>query len=255
MKLHYRELGQGKPLMILHGLFGTLDNWQSMAKRFAEHYHVYLVDMRNHGRSGHSHDFDYNLMAEDLLEFVNDHQLEQPYVIGHSMGGKAAMKFALQNPDKVGKLIVVDISPKAYPVHHDQIIKGLQAVDLASLENRQQADEQLARYVAEDDVRLFLLKNLYRTEDGGFGWRVNLKAIDENIDLIGAAIESDTPFRNPALFIRGAKSKYIKLEDQYEYIEHLFPNVEIETIQNAGHWVHAEAPDALYELVVKFLEQ
>ncbi|MDX5345644.1 MAG: alpha/beta fold hydrolase, partial [Hymenobacteraceae bacterium] len=214
-----------------------------------------LVDMRNHGRSGHSHDFDYNLMAEDLLEFVNDHQLEQPYVIGHSMGGKAAMKFALQNPDKVGKLIVVDISPKAYPVHHDQIIKGLQAVDLASLENRQQADEQLARYVAEDDVRLFLLKNLYRTEDGGFGWRVNLKAIDENIDLIGAAIESDTPFRNPALFIRGAKSKYIKLEDQYEYIEHLFPNVEIETIQNAGHWVHAEAPDALYELVVKFLEQ
>lgn len=239
--------------MILHGLFGTSDNWQTLARRFAEHYHVFLVDMRNHGRSGHSHEFNYELMAEDLLEFVEDHSLKQPAIIGHSMGGKAAMKFALQHPDKLGKLVVVDISPRAYPVHHDEIIAGLKSIDLENLQNRQQADEQLARYVPEADVRLFLLKNLYRTESGGFGWRVNLKAVDENIERIGGAIESDTPFTNPALFIRGGKSRYIRPEDQYEYIEHLFPNVEIETIPDAGHWVHAEAPDRLFDITMNFL--
>lgn len=253
MKLHFRTLGEGQPFVIMHGLFGTSDNWQTLGKRFSETHKVYLVDMRNHGRTDHSHEFDYQLMADDIKEFVAAENLENPIIMGHSMGGKAAMNFALQNPGKLSKLIVVDIAPKAYPVHHDQIIEGLKSVDLASLQSRNEADEQLKAYIEEPDVRMFLMKNLFRKEDNTFAWRVNLKAVDENIDKMGAAITSDAPFTKPTLFVRGGKSKYIKPEDEFNVICHLFPNVEIETIEEAGHWVHAEAPDRFYDIVMNFL--
>ena len=253
MKLHFRTLGEGQPFVIMHGLFGTSDNWQTLGRRFSETHKVYLVDMRNHGRTDHSHEFDYQLMADDIKEFVTTENLQNPIIMGHSMGGKAAMNFALQNPDLLERLIVVDIAPKAYPVHHDQIIEGLKSVDLANLKSRNDADEQLKPYIPEQDVRMFLMKNLYRKEDNTFAWRVNLKAVDENIEKMGAAITSGSPFTKPTLFVRGGKSRYIKPEDEFDTICHLFPNVEIETIEEAGHWVHAEAPDRFYDIVMNFL--
>ncbi len=253
MKLHFRTIGEGQPFVIMHGLFGTSDNWQTLGRRFSETHKVYLVDLRNHGRTDHSHEFDYQLMADDIKEFVESENLQNPIIMGHSMGGKAAMNFALQNPDKLERLIVVDIAPKAYPVHHEQIIEGLKSIDLASIQSRNDADEQLKPYIPEPDVRMFLMKNLYRKEDNTFAWRVNLKAIDENIEKMGEAIHSNSPFLKPTLFVRGGKSKYIKPEDEFNSICHLFPNVEIETIENAGHWVHAEAPDRFYEIVMNFL--
>ena len=254
MKLHFRTLGEGLPLVILHGLFGTSDNWQTLGRRFSENYKVYLVDMRNHGRTEHSHEFDYQLMADDIKELIQSENLQNPIVMGHSMGGKAAMNFALQNPELLCKLIVVDIAPKAYPPHHDEIIAGLKSIDLANLKSRNDADEQLKAYVLEADTRLFLLKNLYRKEDNTFAWRVNIPAVEKNIDKIGGEITSDAPFTKPTLFIRGGRSRYIKPEDNTS-ISSLFPDSEIESIEEAGHWVHAEAPEKFYEIVMRFLNQ
>ncbi|MBB6612895.1 alpha/beta fold hydrolase [Pontibacter sp. Tf4] len=253
MKLHYKEMGHGQPLLILHGLFGTLDNWQTLAKRFAEHYNVFLVDLRNHGRSPHSEEHDYDAMAEDVLRLVDELQIPTPAIMGHSMGGKVAMNYALKYPTRITKLIVVDIAPKAYPPHHDEIIDALQSVDLASVTSRGEVDAQLAKQIQEEDVRLFLMKNLYRKEDNTFGWRMNLDAIERNYAMVAEAITSDVPFKKHTLFIKGGRSRYIKPEDIYDSIERLFTLVEVETIPNAGHWVHAEAPDQVYELVTTFL--
>ncbi|MBD1398604.1 alpha/beta fold hydrolase [Pontibacter sp. JH31] len=254
MKLHYKEMGHGQPLLILHGLFGTLDNWQTLAKRLAEHYNVFLVDLRNHGRSPHSEQHDYDAMAEDVLRLVDDLQIPTPAIMGHSMGGKVAMNYALKYPTRLTKLIVVDIAPKAYPPHHDEIIDALQSVDINSVTSRGDVDKQLAKTISQDEVRLFLMKNLYRKEDNTFGWRMNLDAIEKNYEKIAAPITSDTPFKKHTLFIKGGRSRYILPEDIYTCIEHLFTLVEVETIPNAGHWVHAEAPDEVYDLVTRFLE-
>jgi esterase len=253
MKLHYKEMGHGQPLLILHGLFGTLDNWQTLAKRLAEHYNIFLVDLRNHGRSPHSDEHDYELMADDVRELIEDLQIATPAIMGHSMGGKVAMKYALKYPTHITKLIVVDIAPKAYPPHHDDIIDALRAVDLSKAKSRGDIDDQLSASIKDEGVRLFLAKNIYRKEDNSFAWRMNLEAIDKNYEHIAAAVTSDIPFKKDALFIKGGKSRYITQEDQYTSIEHLFTQVEIETIPEAGHWVHAEAPDKVYDLVTTFL--
>ncbi|PRY06036.1 pimeloyl-ACP methyl ester carboxylesterase [Pontibacter ummariensis] len=254
MKLHYKEMGHGQPLLILHGLFGTLDNWQTLAKRFAEHYNVFLVDLRNHGRSPHSEQHDYDAMAADVLELVEELRIPTPAIMGHSMGGKVAMTYALRYPTRITKLIVVDIAPKAYPPHHDDIIEALQSVDLRTATSRSDIDAQLAKTIKVPDVRLFLMKNIYRKEDNSFGWRMNLEAIEQNYEKIAAAVTSDVPFKKSTLFIRGGRSNYIQPEDLYSSIEHLFTLVEIETIPEAGHWVHAQAPDKVYDLVTNFLE-
>ncbi|QCR24286.1 alpha/beta fold hydrolase [Pontibacter sp. SGAir0037] len=254
MKLHYKEMGHGKPLLILHGLFGTLDNWQTLAKRLAENYNVFLVDLRNHGRSPHSDVHNYDAMAADVLELIDDLQISTPAIMGHSMGGKAAMHFALTYPTRLTKLIVVDIAPKAYPPHHDEILDALKSVDIATVTSRNEVDEQLAKYIPQPDVRLFLMKNLYRKEEGGFGWRMNLEALDKNYDNVSAAITSDIPFKKDTLFIKGGRSGYIKQDDIFGSIPHLFTQVEVETIPEAGHWVHAQAPDQVYDLVTTFLE-
>lgn len=254
MKLHYKEMGHGQPLLILHGLFGTLDNWQTLAKRFAEHYNVFLVDLRNHGRSPHSEQHDYDAMADDVLRLVDELQIPTPAIMGHSMGGKVAMNYALKYPTRITKLIVVDIAPKAYPPHHDEIIDALQSVDLSTVTSRSDVDVQLAKTIKEDEVRMFLMKNLYRKEDNTFGWRMNLDVIDKSYENVAAEITSDVPFKKSTLFIKGGRSRYIKPEDVYGSIERLFTQVEVETIPEAGHWVHAEAPDKVYELVTRFLE-
>lgn len=254
MKLHYKEMGHGQPLLILHGLFGTLDNWQTLAKRLAEHYNVFLVDLRNHGRSPHSDQHDYDVMAEDVLRLVDELQIPTPAIMGHSMGGKVAMNYALKYPTRLTKLIVVDIAPKAYPPHHDEIIDALQSVDLSTVTSRGDVDAQLAKSIKEESVRLFLMKNLYRKEDNTFGWRMNLDTIEQNYENVAAAITSDIPFKKSTLFIKGGRSRYILPEDVYSSIEHLFTLVQVETIPDAGHWVHAEAPDQVYDLVTRFLE-
>lgn len=253
MKLYYRKAGAGQPLIILHGLFGSSDNWYSLAKVFAESFEVYLVDQRNHGQSPQSDEFNYAAMAEDLLEFIQDHQIEKPVILGHSMGGKTAMNFAVKYPDNLSKLIVVDIAPKAYPVHHDHILQGLQAIELSTLTSRTDADTILSKHVPEPDVRQFLLKNLYRTPENKFAWRVNLKAVDNHIEEIGAGMQYEGIYTGTTLFIKGARSNYFATGDE-EQIRTLFPNVKIVTL-DTGHWVQAEKPKEFAETVLAFLNQ
>ncbi|GGK75359.1 alpha/beta fold hydrolase [Rufibacter glacialis] len=254
MELNYKLLGEGQPLLILHGLFGTLDNWQTLGREFSKTYQVYLIDLRNHGRSPHSEEFSYQLMTDDILEFIEQHQLQAPMIIGHSMGGKVAMNFALQHPDQLSKLLVADIAPKYYPPHHDDILEGFRSIDLASIQNRQEADDQLAVKVSDYGTRQFLLKNLYRQEDNSFGWRLNLDAIERNLDQVLSDIVSETPFTKPTLFLRGSNSRYIKPEQDLPQIQALFPQATIQTIENAGHWLHAEQPQEFYRLAMEFLQ-
>ncbi|MEP2773149.1 MAG: alpha/beta fold hydrolase [Fulvivirga sp.] len=252
MKLNYKTMGEGKPLIILHGLFGSLDNWLSIAKELTDTYQIFLVDQRNHGMSPHNDEFNYGVMAEDLKEFIKEHNIDRPYILGHSMGGKTAMKFALQNGDLWDKLIVVDISPKAYPVHHDVILEGLSAIDVDALKSRGEADKKLAEYVSDFGTRQFLLKNLNRKKSGGFEWKINLPVIKENIEIIGEGMEEQLAIEKDVLFIRGEKSDYINNDDVILITQH-FPNAKLETVKNAGHWVHAEQPEALLDLVKNFL--
>jgi esterase len=250
MKLFFRESGQGQPLIILHGLFGSSDNWFSHAKTFAPFFKVYLVDQRNHGQSPHSDEFDYKVLTEDLEEFLTEHSIDQPVILGHSMGGKTAMNFAVKNPDKLSKLVVVDIVPKYYPVHHDQILEGLEAIDLKILQSRNEADKLLSKYVPEPDVRQFLLKNLSRTENG-FEWKINIAGIEKNIELIGSELQYPGTFNGPSLFIKGAKSNYYVPGDEESIIK-IFPKADIRTI-NTGHWVQAENPQEFSRMVLTFL--
>jgi esterase len=250
MKLFYRESGEGDPLIILHGLFGSSDNWFSHAKTFAQYFKVYLVDQRNHGQSPHSSDFNYKTLTVDLEDFLNEHSITQPIIIGHSMGGKAAMNFAVKNPDKLKSLIVVDIVPKSYPVHHDHILEGLKSIDLKSIQNRVEADKQLAQQVEEPGVRQFLLKNLSRSENG-FEWKINLSGIEENIEVIGEGMQYPGSFNGPTLFVKGARSNYYKPGDE-DAIRKIFPRVEFQTL-DTGHWVQAEKPKEFADAVLKFL--
>ncbi|HOX83019.1 MAG TPA: alpha/beta fold hydrolase [Chryseolinea sp.] len=253
MKLHFREYGEGQPIIILHGLFGSSDNWLTQAKLFAPHYKVYTIDQRNHGLSPHSDDFDYRFMADDLLEFVQDHQLKDPIVIGHSMGGKTAMNFAIAHPDKLSKLIVVDIAPRAYNLEHYTIAEGLKAIDLTALSSRNDADVALSKYVEEADVRQFLLKNLQRKTEGGFSWKINLKVITAKLSNVGVDLHYKGVFEGPTLFIRGQRSNYVKDTD-WKHITEVFPSATLETME-AGHWVQAEKPQEFVEVVSKWLSK
>lgn len=251
MKLFFRELGQGSPLIILHGLFGSSDNWYSLSKIFAEKYKVYVIDQRNHGQSPHSSSHDYLALTDDLNEFIEDHQIEKPIIIGHSMGGKTAMNFAVRFPEKLSKLIIVDITPKAYPVHHDSILEGLNAIHLNQLESRGQADEILSRYVPESPVRQFLLKNLARDSNQGFEWRINIPVLEEHIEDMGVALQYEGKFDGPTLFIVGTKSNYFVAGDDV-MIKSFFSKAKIVTL-NTGHWVQAENPKEFMETVFNFV--
>jgi esterase len=253
MKLFYRVSGSGPPLIVLHGLFGSSDNWFTHAKTLAQHHQVWLVDQRNHGQSFHDPQFDYRSLTEDLEAFVREHQIENPFLLGHSMGGKTAMNYALKYPDRVRGLVVVDIMPKNYPVHHDHILDGLQAVDLAALSSRSEADQVLARFIEEVDVRQFLLKNLARDVEGKFYWKVNLAAIDANIESIGAGLVYEGVYNGPTLFVNGARSTYYRVGDE-QRANQLFPHAEWVTL-DAGHWVQAERPREFADVVLHFLGQ
>src|SRR5690606_14107228 len=226
MKLNFKKSGQGEPLIILHGLFGSADNWLSIAKGLENDYTLYLLDQRNHGDSGHSHQWDYQSMADDLKEFMEDQGLEKAHLLGHSMGGKTAMTFALEYPGKVDRLIVVDIAPRFYKVHHQSILDGLNAIDMDALKSRKEADDILSQYEEEKGTRQFLLKSLGRNEEGKFIWKINLPVITAQIENVSQPIESDNSFDHPTLFIAGANSRYIQDKDKAD-IEKLFPNSNI----------------------------
>ena len=250
MKLHYRKYGEGQPLIILHGLFGSSDNWQTLGKKFAENFEVYLVDQRNHGHSPKSDEFNYQLLSDDLYNLIRDLELENIILVGHSMGGKTVMTFAQKYPEFIEKLIVVDIGPKAYPMHHNIIIEGLNSLDLSIIKSRGQADKQLSKFIEDSGVKQFLLKNLFWVEKGQLGWRINIPVLEDKMPNIIAAIP-DKIVETPTLFIRGEKSNYIA-EDDFQNIYDQFPNSEIETIYDAGHWVHAENPFSFYNMIIDF---
>lgn len=254
MKLHSTTIGEGKPLLILHGFLGMSDNWKTLGGQFAEvGYQVHLIDQRNHGRSPHSNEMSYLEMAKDLKQYIEDHSLDQVVLLGHSMGGKTAMFVAAYFPQLLEKLIVVDIAPKYYRPHHRDILAGLQAVDQTELTSRNQADEVLSEYVKEQAVRMFLLKNLYWKEKGKLALRLNLEVLVNAGETIGEELPDSKSYEGPSLFIRGGNSNYIKSADE-GLISRQFPDSEIITIADAGHWVHAEKRDEFYQVVMDFLE-
>jgi esterase len=250
MELYYREMGEGQPLVILHGLFGFSDNWQTHAKRLSEYYRVILVDLRNHGHSPWSDEFSYGLMAEDLKELFHALQLSKVILLGHSMGGKVAMHFAQAYSDFLEKLIVVDIGVKSYPQHHDHILRGMHAIDLESIKVRSEAEAILKQHIDSDGVRQFILKNLYWKEKGQLAWRMNLPVLEAKMSEILAEVP-DEEVMLPTLFIRGELSGYI-LDEDIATLEERFADSQLVTIQGAGHWVHAEAPEEFLDAVLSF---
>lgn len=250
MKIHYREMGKGQPLMILHGLFGFSDNWQTHAKKLAEYFRVILVDLRNHGHSDWSNEFSYDLMAEDVNELVDELQLEDLILVGHSMGGKTAMRFAQLYEEKLEKLIVVDMGIKSYPMHHQHILAGIHSVDLKNNTTRRQAQEQMSKHIDSEGVMQFLLKNLYWKEKGKLAWRMNIDVLEREMPEILTAL-SEGEVMTSTLFIRGELSNYV-LDEDIDTIEEQFPDSDVVTISNAGHWVHAEAPDEFLDALLSF---
>lgn len=256
MKLFFREFGDGPPAIILHGLFGQSDNWVTIGRRIADQFHVYLPDQRNHGQSPHTPVHSFPAMSDDLAEFIEDHHLENPVLIGHSMGGKVAMTYALENPEKVSKLVVIDISPRKYPerVIHTQIISQMMSIDLENISSRGEVEKILDSRIADKRVRMFILKNLYFKIHGKLAWRLNLEAINQSMDLLFDGISSENHYTGPTLFIRGGKSDYVTDAD-FPVIKYLFPEAFIKTISGATHWVHADAPKELCKLLSDFLER
>ncbi len=252
MKLYYRKLGEGPPLVILHGLLGSSDNWFTLGRRFAHSHQVILVDLRNHGRSPHGPIFNYRAMAGDILQLLHEEQFIRARIMGHSLGGKVAMTLALDTPDVVEKLVVVDMAPRAYPNTHQPLISAMAQLDFEHIHTRQEADAALAPSVPDPTLRAFLLKNLKRLYNGRYTWKVNLEAIQENLDEIYRPVSGSRPFTGPALFVRGEKSNYIQEQD-LALIRQFFPAARVVTVPDAGHWVHAENPDVFFRVVHEFL--
>lgn len=253
MRLNYQAYGSGFPLIILHGLFGMLDNWHTVSRSLGAHFRVYALDQRNHGRSPHSEVFTLEAMAEDVQDFMDQEGISSAILLGHSMGGKIAMRVALTEPQRVEKLIVVDIAPRSYAPQHDGILEGLTSIDLSQMSSREEINAGLSRWIPQLDVRQFLMKNLARRDNGTYYWKMNLQIIQSNYQEVIKEVVSDYPCQKPVLFVRSTKSSYL-LESDGSTILRLFPNstmVDFET----GHWIHAEAPDLFVSTVEDFLQR
>jgi pimeloyl-ACP methyl ester carboxylesterase len=252
--LHYKELGEGEPVIILHGLLGMLDNWKTFARHLSKDYWVILVDQRNHGKSFHSEDFDYSLMAEDLRRLMAELYMPTAHLLGHSMGGKTVMRFAELYPEQVDKAVVVDIAPSGSIGSHSLIFESLLEVSLDKISERSEVEEQLVSKGIERDVVLFLMKNLKRSkESGGFEWKANISVLWNNYQNILASVVPAEPIGSDFLFVAGGKSKYISEEDK-PLMAQFFPEYRLEVVEGAGHWVHAEKPKELLELVKGFID-
>jgi len=265
VKLFYREFGKGSPLIILHGLYGSSDNWVSIGKELATYYKVIMVDQRNHGQSPHSNDLSYKFLTADLLELLVDLNLGEVILLGHSMGGKTAMQFTMDHPEKVSELIVVDIAPWSYIINnslldqhikeHQKIINGLMSIPIETITSREEADKILSQYIKSERVRQFLLKNLKREQNGSFVWKFNLPILASSFKQLMDGIEpksKSTHCKTKTLFIKGELSNYIPSNREGE-IKIIFPESKVVTIGKAGHWVHAERPIEFLAEIKKFL--
>lgn len=250
--LHSTILGSGQPLLILHGYFGMSDNWKSLGNQFAENFEVHLIDQRNHGRSFHADEFDYELLVEDLHYYIEQYHLQKVNLLGHSMGGKVVMQFAVTYPNLVDKLIVADISPRYYKPHHQHILAALNSVNFTLHNTRKKVEEVLKIDIKEQGILQFLLKNVYWKSKGELAYRFNLQSLTENNSEVGEALPSFTHFEGETLFLRGEHSNYITKED-IPLISAHFSNSEVVTVKNAGHWLHVENPVQFYNEVVSFL--
>jgi esterase len=267
MELSYRIMGQGPPMIILHGLYGSSDNWVSIGRAFSDKFEVYLVDQRNHGNSPHSREHNYTALRNDLYEFMETHKIEKAIIMGHSMGGKAAMFFAVAWPEKVQSLIIVDISTRSYksltqPVSqsldHMNIINAMMAVDFSKVNDREDVNRMLSESLTSEKLRLFLLKNVKRSKEGQYGWKLNIQALHDQLPQIMEGLDTK-PFMNgngitgfPVLFIKAEKSGYIK-EGDFTLIKTIFPMAEMVTIPGADHWVHVEMPELLIKTISYFV--
>lgn len=255
MNLHYKETGSGKPLVILHGLFGMSDNFVSIASELGKEFHVFIADQRNHGRTGHSPVFSYEAMSDDLLEFLDQHELEKAHLLGHSMGGKTVMQFAFDYPERVDRLIVADISPAARTSsdQHQSLIDIMLSLDLPKYDSRVQVAHTLEDKVPSYRLRQFLLKNIYWKDRSSLRWRLNLEVIRDNLHEVFRAITPSGTFDKPTLFLRGEKSDYIQEKDE-KLIREMFTNVTFEIITGGTHWLHADNPEDFMEAILKFLK-
>ena len=254
MKLHTQILGEGEPIVILHGFLGMGDNWKSISKNLAKNeYEVHLPDARNHGKSPHSKEFTYELMVQDLKTYFEDYQLKGITLVGHSMGGKTAMQFASKYPDLVKNLVIVDISTKLYQPHHDDILNSLKQLQNSHLNSRSEAEEILKEKIKDQGVRLFLLKNLKRESDNTLTLKPNIDVFLENRNEIGRNLPENCVYLGPTLFIKGENSSYIRRKDEKLISKH-FPKFKIESVNNAGHWVHAENPAEFIKSLVSFVK-
>ncbi len=251
MNLYFRKMGEGKPLIVLHGVFGSSDNLFTVCKKISEEgFEVYTLDARNHGQSDQSDDFNYQVMAADLDSFLTEHNIIEPIIMGHSMGGKTVMEYGM-NYTNFSKLIIIDIASRFYPMHHNHILEGLNAIKLEELKSRKDAEDVFSNYVSDFGERQFLLKNLYRNEEGGFSWRFNLPVLTSENPEVGKEIEFNKIVDKPVLLIRGSESGYVK-EADFEEFKKGFPNAVLRTIEGANHWVHATKPEEFVEAVLAF---
>jgi esterase len=251
MDLYYREYGQGTPVVILHGLFGFSDNWQTLARALSTSHTVITPDLRNHGRSPHAGTHTYPEMAADVHALLLRNGIYRTAIVGHSMGGKVAMQLALHEPDLIERIAVVDMDPGQSTDNNADVFRALHALDFSKVSTRQEAEEVMKAFIPEQMIRQFLLKNITRNEDGSLAWKMNLPVISRHYADILAAV-TGPPFDKPALFVRGSRSNYIKDTD-FALIKTLFPQARLETIEGAGHWVHAEKPDEILALLREFL--
>ncbi len=253
MELFTQTLGSGEPLVILHGLFGDGDNWKSVAKALSNQFEVTLVDLRNHGRSFHSNEMNYAIMAEDIEKLLDKLSLKSPLMLGHSMGGKVAMQLALMSPESIQKLVVVDIAPKTYAPNHNNVFTTLNGMDIGLYKSRKEIEETLKQGIDDSAVRSFLMKSLFRDEQKNFDWRFNLPALEKQYSNIAASPTDEGTFTGPTLFIKGGDSNYIQAEDQPRILE-LFPNAKAKIISGAGHWPQAQKPQVFIKILSDFLQ-
>lgn len=254
MQLHFKDYGAGQPLIILHGLFGSLDNWHFHSSQLAEHFRVLALDQRNHGHSPHCEEMGYPLMAADLAEFIEREHLPPVHVLGHSMGGKTAMQFALNYPEKTARLIVVDIAPRAYAPRHEQILEAMLRVAPATFHTRSQILQALEPQIPDLALRQFLLKNIQSDSAGVLSWRIGLREIRRNQDRLREEVKGDAPFPGPCLFVRGESSDFL-METDWPQIQRLFPHARLVTIARAGHWVQVQNREAFLKAVRGFLSE
>ena len=263
MKLFYRKYGSGPPLVILHGLFGSSDNWITVARNISSRFTVYIPDQRNHGQSPHSSDHNYNLMCYDLLEFIEDLKIEKIILAGHSMGGKVAVNFAITWPEKLNSLIVIDISPFVAAnnidvyLQHREILETILSIKPSELNSRSDAEKLLSVRIGSEKIRGLILKNLHRTEKGRFEWKLNAKALLDNLNNIMDGIRLPatdiTPVTGfPVTFVKGEDSDYLQ-KAEFKEILKIFPAVEFINVKNAGHWIHAERPDVIEGILLNQL--